>query len=150
MSEEAENLANEREGRELDFSGKPSQFVSPSMLAEALRRGWQVTPTRKSQYFAALDDAIRNLGQIEDTEKRSRIAAQCARVLVAEQGQALRDIHHIEQMQHESGILDLRMRRAEEGKPNDCLAIQMTPVRELPLPPGLAEYRRKLLEPSNS
>ncbi len=42
------------------------------------------------------------------------------------------------------------MARAEEGKPNDLVAVQVVPVRELPLPPALLGYRKRLLEPSES
>ena len=120
------------------------------MLAEAIRRGWQISPERKRRYFAALDRVVENIDQIADPSKRAQAAAQCARVIVAEQAAALRDLHHTERMQHESGILDLKMTRAEEGKPNDCVAIKLTPVRELPLPAWMAGMRKRLLEPSES
>lgn len=151
MSEPTEIDPGEREGQTLDFSGRPSAFVSPSLLAEALRRGWQISPERKRQYFAALDEAVRNLPDIKDASRRVQATAQCARVLVAEQGQAMRDVHHIESLQHEAGILNLRMSRAEEGKPNDCVEVQhVTPVRELPLPDALRSQRRRLLEPTGN
>ena len=52
---------------------------------------------------------------------------------------------------HESGILDLRMQRAEKGKPNDSMAIIMTtPVRELPLPDSMKHMRLHVLEPPPS
>lgn len=146
MNDLSANRESEREG--LDFSAKPSAFVSPSMLSEAIRRGWQVTPERKKKYFEALDEAVDNLGQIADRGKRAQVATQCARVLVQEQAAALRDIHHTEQLQHEDGVLDLRMRRAEEGLPNDSLTVQVTPVEQLPLPPALAAYTKRILGPS--
>jgi hypothetical protein len=119
-------------------------------LAEAIRRGWEITPERKAQYFEQLDRVMANLDAITDPMRRAKCVAQCTRVLVAEQGQALRDLHHTERLQHEAGILDLRLRRAEEGKPNDCVAVQLqTPVRELPLPDGLRHYRKRVLESEN-
>lgn len=137
----------QREGQVLEFSGKPSAFVSPSMLAVALRNGWQVTPERKQKYFAAMDKAIDEI-HLAPPERRAIIAAQCTRVLVAEQGQQLRDIHHTEHMQHEDGILDLRLRRADEGKPSEIIGIQIAPSEELPLPPSLAGYRLKGMLPA--
>jgi hypothetical protein len=123
-----------------------------AMLAEAIRRGWQISPERKRRYFDALDRVVENIDQIADPSKRAQAAAQCARVLVAEQSAAIRDLHHTERMQHEAGILDLRMRRAEEGKPNDLIEhrVQMTPVRELPMPAWMLGMRKRLLEPSES
>ncbi len=85
-----------REGRTLDISGKPSDVVSVSLLGQAIRRGWQITPERKRQYFAALDQTVRDLDGIEDPAKRGQVAAQCVRVLVAEQDAALRDLHQQE------------------------------------------------------
>lgn len=32
------------------------------LLAEAIRRGWQINPTRKQAYFTALDDLVREAG----------------------------------------------------------------------------------------
>jgi hypothetical protein len=79
------------------------------------------------------------------TTKRTKIAA--VRALAALDAINLRDIHHVERMQHEAGILDLRMRRAEEGKPNDCVAVkQLAPFVELPLPDDLKHMRRRLLD----
>src|SRR5829696_1453763 len=69
-----------------------------SMLAEAIRRGWQVTPQRKAAYFAALDRVVEDIDKIPDPSKRAQAAAQCARVLVAEQSAVMRDLHHIERM----------------------------------------------------
>jgi hypothetical protein len=139
---------------ETENGDKPALDMNVSqdraMLAEAIRRGWQISPERKRRYFDALDRVVENIDQIADPSKRAQAAAQCARVLVAEQSAALRDLHHTERLQHESGILDLRMKRAEQGKPNDCIAVQLTPVRELAMPEWMRTMRRRLLEPSES
>lgn len=92
-----ESSPGEREGRSLDFSEKPSGTPSPSMLAEAIRRGWQITPERKRQYFAALDEAIRSLPDVPTATDRASIAVQCTRVLVQEQAAALKDLHKLEE-----------------------------------------------------
>ncbi len=98
----------------------------------------------------------------EDKPGRTRRALMRAVSLMALlDAQSMRDEHHIEdkihdqamqreRFAHEDGILDLRMRRAEEGKPNDCVAVQVTPVRELPLPDAMRSMRKRLLEPSES
>jgi hypothetical protein len=112
-----------------------------SMLAEAIRRGWQISPERKRAYFAALDRVVENIDQIADPSKRAQAAAQCARVLVAEQAAVMRDLHHIERMQHEDGMLDLRMRRAESGLPNDSLAIILAPEQPMPMPSWMREAK---------
>jgi hypothetical protein len=104
------------------------------MLAEAIRRGWQITPERKRDYFASLDQAIRDLPAIHDPKARGMIAASCARVLVAEQDQALKDLHHVERLDAERGIVRLKMERAEEGKPNDSLRIILPPEQPMPMP----------------
>ena len=57
----------------------------------------------------------------------------------------------MERLRHEAGILDLKITRAEQGKPNDSLAIITTaPVEELPLPPWLAEKRLRILQPGTN
>lgn len=146
-----ETPAETREGPVLDFSGKPSTFVSPALLAKAIHNGWMVSPKRKAAYFAALDKAVNDLPTIQDPAMRAKIAAMAARVLVAEQGQALRDVHHVERMEYEQGVLNLKMVRAEAGKPNDSVVvIPMTPVEELPLPDALKHYRKRVLEPEPS
>ena len=76
--------------RDLDMNVAADRVV----LAEELRSGWQVTPERKRAYFGALDEVVRTLDKIEDPAKRAQAASQCARVLVAEQTAAIRDLHH--------------------------------------------------------
>lgn len=148
MSDPVETSESIREGR-LDFSKKPSEFVSPGLLAKAIRDGWQVNPERKRKYFAAMDAAIDSLSQIADLKDRANISAQCTRVLVAEQGQAIKDIQHRENMEHEDGILDLRLKRADDGKPESIVQVNIAPAESLPEPDWLSK-RRLMLEPSQS
>lgn len=115
-----------------------------AFLRRAIRERWEIPPetlrTVPTVLQAIIDDPR--------TTKRTRIMA--SRALGQFKADNQRDLHHIERLQHESGILDLRMRRAEEGKSNDCIAITTPPVRELPLPDAMRKMRRKLLEPSES
>jgi hypothetical protein len=130
------------QGDALDMSNPGDRYK----LARAIRNSWQIDPDRKRRYFEALDEIVANLHTISDPAQRAKAATQAARVLIAEQGQALRDIHHRERLEAERGILDLKISRAEGGKPNDCVSI-VTPVRELPLPAAFAGMRKRILEP---
>lgn len=100
-------------------------------------------------------DHMTKLAADPNTRPRSRAVAVRTLALLDQinlKAHALnqRDLHHTERLQHEAGILDLRMRRAEEGKPNDCIAVQIAPVKELPLPASLAGYVRRVMEPKEN
>ena len=112
-------------------------------------------PTTNREAWGITSDMLKRvpaemLAIIDDPKATRRAKTAAARALAQLHANNLRDLHHIEKIRHEDGILDLRMRRAEEGKPNDCIAIRVTPVRELPLPAALAHYRRRILESGES
>lgn len=76
--------------------------------------------------------------------RRTRLMA--IRVMSLMHGQNQSDVHHVESLDHareklaaEQGITRLKMERAEQGKPNDSLAIVAPVVNQLPLP----DYLRK-------
>jgi hypothetical protein len=119
----------------LNPSRRSSPFVTPNDIAKAIRNGWQIDPERKRLYFEALDRAVLNdLQAIEDPHKRAIAAASCARVLVAEQGQALKDVHHKEDIDQQNGVMILKQQRAEMGLPNDSLAVILPPTTQTPMP----------------
>ena len=103
----------------------------------------RITPEEREKAIATLTRTI-------DQARSFRLRIAASRALSAFESTEVRDVHHIERMQHEAGILDLRMKRAEEGKPNDSIAVHLVPVQELPLPPSLAGMRRRLLEPKEN
>ncbi len=138
---ESEPRVREREGKTLDFSRKPSEFVSPSALAEAIRRGWQVDPERKRQWFEAMDREMKNVQSVQDPKDRAQIVIGCNRVLQSEQSAAVRDIHHVERLEQENGIMKLKMQRAEEGIPNDSMAIVLPPEMPMPMPLWMREAK---------
>lgn len=107
-------------------------------------RGALIKPAERQASIDMLNAIIADL----KVPRRTRITA--SRALAALEAIELRDLHHTERLQHEAGILDLRMKRAEQGLPNDSVALVPAPVRELPLPTSLLEYRKKILEPGQN
>lgn len=115
-----------------------------AMLHKAVRENWNI-PAETLQNLPAKLQAI-----IDDpkTTKRTRIMA--ARTLATFKQQNQADRHHVERMQHEDGMLDLRYRKAAEGQPEAVVEHRIAPARELPLPAALREYRRRILEPKEN
>jgi hypothetical protein len=72
-----------------------------NMFARAIERGWSVSPARKAAYFAALDNVVREAAGMAESpvtlEARGKIIVSAARVLVAEQGQALKDLQKVDE-----------------------------------------------------
>jgi hypothetical protein len=126
--------------RQLESATSPALDMcvaaDPTMLAEEVRLDWQISPERKCAYFTALDRVVENIDQITDPGQRGVIAVSCVRVLLIEQSHALRDLHHIERLRHEAGILD---------KPNHCIAVEAV-VLERPVPEFMQTMRKQLPE----
>lgn len=114
------------------------------LIERKIRRRYPVTEADRVKSIKACRKVMRD-------GKSQRAMLMAVRVLAALDAQSMRDEHHIEEMRHQDGIMDLRMRRAEEGLPNDSsLNINVTPVEQLPLPPALASYTKRILRPSES
>ena len=80
----------------------------------------------------------------------SRTKLMAVKALAVLDAQKLRYAIHSEQLDAAAGIVRLKMARAEEGLPNDLLAVRVAPAEELPLPATMLAYRRRILEPSDS
>lgn len=82
----------EREGQAAQSTADPLDVANGrdvGLLYEALRRGWQVTETRKRAYFAALDQIIR------DPDSDPKVKAQAAKCLLMEQQMMLKHAHKV-------------------------------------------------------
>lgn len=107
-------------------------------------RGRPLTAEERAKSIACLTEII------DDPKSARRTKITATRALTALESLDLRDLHHTERLKHEDGVLDLRYRRADEGKPDQIIEHQFAPVRELPLPASLSEYRKKILEPGKN
>ncbi len=90
------------------------------LLAEAIRRGWQINPERKQTYFAALDDLIRDAGERPFVEQAAVVIA-ANRLLQMEQSSALKRLHKLEEYE-----------RLDAGKPTaktQHILVSDTPIR---------------------
>jgi hypothetical protein len=110
-------------------------------MARNATRGRPLTPEERDGAIRVLKDAMEH-----SRSYRTRITA--GKALAVYEALDLRDLHHTERLQHEAGILDLRLRRADEGKPSEIIGIQISPSEELPLPKSLADYRLKGMLPA--
>jgi hypothetical protein len=146
MQEMADKTINSDMGREGGVQALADTLRSGDIqrLERAACRGCPITPEDRRQSIEVLRTIM------NDPKRNSRVRIMASRVLATLESLDLRDLHHTERMKHEDGILDLRMRRAEEGKPNDCVAIQAAPVRELPLPEDLRSMRKRLIDSSDN
>ncbi len=115
-----------------------------NIIRRQAARGYLVPDTERSKAVGCCVECI------NDPRRPWRTRLAAIRTLATLTGQDQHDLHHVERLRAEQGILNLKMARAEEGKPNDLVAVQVVPVRELPLPPALLGYRKRLLEPSES
>lgn len=114
------------------------------MTERAVRNGWAIPPEEKRKIV----EQMTALATDPKTRPRSRSIA--VRVLAQLDSLDLRDRHHVERLEANAGIVRLRMQRAEEGLPNDSMAIITAPVEELPLPAWLREAKKRVLEPGEN
>lgn len=133
-------------GRKGGAAELAAQIRGRDMLAveQAARRGYPCDPQGRAESIAVCR-AVMN-----DPKSSRRTKLIAVRALAVLDSLQLRDAHHYEGMQHDDGILELRARRAEEGRPNDLIGVQLVPVERLPDPDWLAKKREKLLKPSES
>ena len=112
-------------------------------IAEQIRKR---IPFHERDYIACRDKLMNALEKCN----HPRNIAMLTRVIAMLERMNQVDQHHVERMQHEAGILDLRHRRADEGKPSEIIGIQIAPAVELPLPESLRGYERRILEPGKN
>ncbi len=127
-----------------DLGDAAPRLTDLHMTERALRQGWPISDEKRRE----ITEQMTKLASAPETRPRTR--AMAVRVLAQLDSLNLRDQHHVERLEAERGIVHLRMQRAEEGKPNDCVAVQVTPVRELPLPDAMRSMRKRLLEPTEN
>lgn len=102
------------------------------LIERAIRAGWKIPETTLEETPKVMQEIVAS----PKSNRRNKIAA--TRALIAMGSSNLRDIHHVEKLEAEAGIIRLKMQRAEEGKPNDSVAIVVPVKNQLPLP----EYLR--------
>ncbi len=115
-----------------------------NLIRRTASRGYLVTTEERARTVACCIQCM------DDPKRPWRTRLAAIRALAVLTGQDQHDMHHVERLEAERGIVNLKMTRAEEGKPNDSVAVLVTPVEELPLPEALRGYRKRILEPGGN
>ena len=91
---------------------------------------WPITPKMQADSVAELDR------QINSPTLKERVKARAILAMHKLQDQNMKERHHRENLEAQQGMMKLRMDRAEQGLPNDAVAVQVTipPPTVAPLP----------------
>lgn len=108
---------------------------------QAIRCRWPISPEQRQKCV----DIATEIANDPKSTRRAKTAA--LRVLAQFDSITQRDVAHVEKMDQEMGIMKIRQDRAEQGLPNDSIAIQvLPPPTVMPAPAWM--NRMGLLDPN--
>lgn len=96
--------------------------LAAQLLRRAARERWNVPAKTLESAPAAMDKIIND----EKSTRSKKISA--ARAVVAMVAANNRDVHHIEKLEQERGMVEIRQQRADEGKAEAVIGVQVLPT----------------------
>ncbi len=97
-------------------------------MIKAVERGFPMS----AGDMAACVTCCRQIMDDPKSARRTKLIAAKALGLFAAHN--LKDTHHLERIDQENGIMILKQQRAEQGLPNDSLAVILPPTTQTPMP----------------
>lgn len=145
MSEQAPETTDVIAGNTRGALSSEIRFSDLQAIRRALADGYMVGAEECSKCVRICDEIMSD----PKANRRTRLVA--IRVMGLLRNDTVRDLQHRERIEYdrskfeaEMGIVRVKMDRAEQGLPNDSVAVILPAVNQLPLPKHLADRAAKL------